>query len=328
MSRPGNADRAEVNSAAEALRSGGLVAIPTETVYGLAAVATDERAVRRVFEVKARPNRNPLIVHVDGVDMARRIVASWTDDAQRLADAFWPGPLTIVLPRSDSIPDVVTGGGDTVAVRCPDHPLALELIRAVGLPLVAPSANPSGAVSPTRAEHVRAAFPDLPVLDGGPCRTGIESTVVSLAHDPPVVLRPGVIGVEAIANVLGRPLASDAPTDHSLASPGMLPSHYAPAAQVRLVSSDELAEAAAANPAAVAIATSPLPERAISMPTDAHAYAALLYQALREADRIAGERGLILVERPERRGSEAERAVWRAVLDRLHRAAAPRSGDK
>jgi L-threonylcarbamoyladenylate synthase len=320
----GSADT-EIERAARLLDDGGMVAFPTETVYGLGAVATDESAVRRVFELKGRPPTNPLIVHVDGVEMARSVVSEWPDEADALARRFWAGPLTLVLPKGASIPDVVTGGGATVGVRCPDHPVALALIRAVGRPLVAPSANPSGSVSPTRSEHVRAAFPDLLVLEGGPCRAGIESTVVSL--DPPVVLRPGVIGAEEIAEVIGRDVGaggSAAPCSGPAPSPGLPPSHYAPGAEVRLCEHADVVREIADHPGAIVIAMTGFEPATIKMPAEAGAFAARLYDALREADRVAGDGGLILVVRPVVTGSAGERAIWEAVLDRLERASAPR----
>ena len=177
----------DIKEAASRLRDGGVVAFPTETVYGLGADAFSDAAVSRVFALKGRPSRNPLIVHVSGPLMAKRVTATWPVEAQRLADAFWPGPLSIVLPKRPEVPDIVTGGmgSASVAVRCPDHPTALALLYEFGSPLVGPSANLSGSISPTTAAHVRAAFSeqDVLVLDGGPCATGIESTVaVSYTH--------------------------------------------------------------------------------------------------------------------------------------------------
>ncbi|MEO1128210.1 MAG: L-threonylcarbamoyladenylate synthase, partial [Planctomycetota bacterium] len=221
----------ERDLAVRTLRAGDVVAFPTETVYGLGADARNADAVRRVFALKGRPSNNPLIVHVADIEMARTVVRTWTPHAMELATRHWPGPLTLVLERTDGIPDVVTGGGSTVAVRCPDHPAALELLRAFGGPLVAPSANLSGTISPTTAAHVRAAFEDVLVLDGGPCRAGIESTVVSLIDAPPRVLRPGAlppeqlgIGTDAAPPTQGGPLPS----------PGMLDRHYAPRTPLHL----------------------------------------------------------------------------------------------
>lgn len=241
--------------AADHLRRGGLVAFPTETVYGLGADALNPDAVARVFAAKGRPNNNPLIVHVDGEAMAQTLVERWGSDARKLAAAFWPGPLSLVLPRGAAVPDIVTGGGPNVAVRCPDHELTRELIRATGRPLVGPSANKSGFVSPTAAEHVVREFEDamllvaraagasnlatvspdrVLVLDGGPCARGIESTVVKLPTaigDHVVVLRQGFVSADQIASVLGRSVEMAAPparTQEPLDSPGLLDRHYAP----------------------------------------------------------------------------------------------------
>ncbi|MBL8990363.1 MAG: threonylcarbamoyl-AMP synthase [Phycisphaerae bacterium] len=317
--------------AVERLRAGGLVAFATETVYGLGADAFNPAAIDAVYALKGRPAHNPLIVHVTGADMARRVVASWTDEAERLARAFWPGPLSIVLPRAADLPAIVTAGGPNVAVRCPDHPTALALLFEFGGPLVGPSANPSGRVSPTTAEHVRQAFgPDrVMVLDGGPCATGIESTVVSLAEPVARVLRPGVIGPAAIARALGRAveLGARAPASGSapLESPGLLDQHYAPEAEAVLFDEHQwpavLAAGAGRRIAVVSHWNRPVPapHRLIVLPATAGEYAAMLYAALREADRPGG---LIAVERPPvgAGASEGDAAVWQAVADRLRRA--------
>lgn len=328
---------AEVRLAADRLRSGGLVAFPTETVYGLGADALSAPAVERVFRLKGRPPNNPLIVHVDGEAMARRVVRVWPESAARLARAFWPGPLTLVLPKAASVPSIVTGGGDSVAVRCPDHPLALALIAQLTGPIVGPSANPSGTVSPTTAEHVRRSFTDeeVLVLDGGPCRVGVESTVLSLVPRQPLVLRTGAISPGQIEQVVGAPVAVDhgpAATDRPLPSPGRLPSHYAPRARAVLFESDaELHDIARSEESIVAIlaidpglAPPPAPQGRTSarillrMPTDAVGYAARLYAALREADDLGA--GLIAIERPGEPGG-----MWDAVRDRLSRVTAPRA---
>jgi L-threonylcarbamoyladenylate synthase len=229
--------------AAEAIRAGGLVGMPTETVYGLAANALDARAVLRVFAAKGRPSFDPLIVHVADAAQAWTVAVP-SARALRLAERCWPGPLTLVLPRRAVVPDVVTSGMDTVAVRCPDHPIALQLIRAAGVPLAAPSANRFGRLSPTTAAHVREQLGDAVavVLDGGPCRVGIESTV--LLPDPaPVILRPGGLTRERLAELLGEPVAL-AGRDARAASlpqqsPGLLASHYAPRTPLRLKAAGE-----------------------------------------------------------------------------------------
>ena len=241
--------------AAEIIRGGGLVAIPTETVYGLAANAMDSKAVARIFEAKNRPSFDPLIVHVDSMEMLGRIVASIPDDARRLMEAFWPGPLTFVLPKRPEVPDIVTSGLPTVAVRMPAHPLALELIRQTGLPLAAPSANPFGYISPTTPEHVRTQLgPAVDfILDGGPCAIGIESTILGWEDGRAVLLRLGGLPVEKIEEVIktwGPPRPSGTPPQEGnltwcspsqegncamVIAPGQLASHYAPRTPLRCV---------------------------------------------------------------------------------------------
>ena len=228
---------------AELLRRGELVAMPTETVYGLAADATNEDAVRRIFTVKGRPQDNPLIVHISNLDMWRPLVESIPDDALRIAKAFWPGPLTIILKKSELVPLTTTAGMDTVAVRMPLHEGARALIEKSGLPLAAPSANLSGLPSPTTAEHCRRDLDGkIPlVLDGGECKFGIESTVVSLAGEKPILFRPGAITAEQLADVLGHPVIISDAVSHPLkdgehpSSPGMKYKHYSPKAKVVLV---------------------------------------------------------------------------------------------
>jgi len=224
----------EISRAAAILRDGGLVAFPTETVYGLGANALSEPAVARVFEVKARPRFDPLIVHIARMDWIPRLTAEFSSVARRLTDRFWPGPLTLVLPKTAAVPDLVTAGGPTVAIRVPDHPVALELLRVVDLPIAAPSANPFGRISPTCAGHVRDQLGsqiDL-ILDGGPCRVGVESTVLQLTPQGPLLLRPGGTTLEEIEEVIGKvevPHAWRAGlAEQVLVSPGTLPRHYAP----------------------------------------------------------------------------------------------------
>lgn len=316
----------QLAAAVARLRAGGLVAFPTETVYGLGADALSEAAVRRVFEAKGRPSNNPLIVHVSGAAMARGVVDEWPAEAELLAAAFWPGPLSMVLPKAARVPDVVTGGGPGVAVRCPDHPTALALLEAFGGPLVGPSANPSGRVSPTTAAHVRASFDEsqVMVLDGGPCRGGIESTVVKLGERARV-LRPGLVSAGEVARVIGRPVEGPpAETTGVVEGPGMLASHYAPATPVRLCGAGDVGGVLASGGVAVVVSHEdvevPPPHRLITMPAEPLAYARRLYAVLREADSVGAER--IVVVRPRAEGSEAERSAWGAVLDRLGRAAA------
>jgi L-threonylcarbamoyladenylate synthase len=319
---------AAVARAAVWLRAGEPVALPTETVYGLAANALDPAAVARVFAVKSRPACNPIIVHVADLGMARRCVSKWPPLADRLAAAFWPGPLTLVLPRSPAIPDLVTAGGATVGVRWPSHPFIQALIRACGFPLAAPSANRSTGLSPTTAEHVRRALGDRIrlIVDGGQCQVGIESTVVDLTGRPPRVLRPGMIHAESLLAVTGE-LGTGCSDEHGpLRSPGLLERHYSPRA--RLVvwewsNDSELAarlEAHRVAPEALhVIAHTHIPRQAggvqVSViPHDPEAFARALYAELHRCDE-AGAR-LIVVERLP------ETAAWRAIADRLERAAA------
>jgi L-threonylcarbamoyladenylate synthase len=231
------ADAAGIAAAAAMLRAGGLVAFPTETVYGLGAHALDAQAVRGIFDAKARPSDDPVIVHVARPSELGSIAIP-NETAWRLADRFWPGPLTIVLPRRDVVPDVVTAGLETVGVRVPSHPVAVELLEAATLPIAAPSANRFGRPSPTRAEHV---LHDLDgridaVLDGGPTLVGVESTIVDLASEPPRLLRPGGLAAEDIEAALGTTLGAPNRTNHGpQVSPGLLPVHYSPRTPLVLI---------------------------------------------------------------------------------------------
>jgi L-threonylcarbamoyladenylate synthase len=335
-----------IDQAVARLRAGGLVAFPTETVYGLGADATNAEAIARVYAIKGRPGNNPLIVHVDGQQMARGVSKAWPEAAWRLADAFWPGPLSIVVERSETIPAIAAGGGESIAVRCPAHPLTLRLIRELGKPLVGPSANPSGGVSPTRAEHVRASFAerDVLVLAGGPGRGGIESTVVSLCEARARVLRPGMISAYAIAAVLGGASQMDAGGgggdqnqpdalrhDAPMASPGMLERHYAPRTPARLIEMHELASALSEVRGRAIVLSHldvdvPPPHALRTMPATALGYAAGLYAALREAD-ICGAACIVIV-RPgmailsahANTAQRDEASLWAAIVDRLTRA--------
>jgi L-threonylcarbamoyladenylate synthase len=234
------ADDASVTQAAEILRGGGLIAFPTETVYGLGGHALDERAVARIFEAKGRPRFDPLIVHVVNVEAALRLFASFPTLAQRLAERFWPGPLTLVLPKRKFVPDLVTAGADTVAIRVPDHPVAQALLRAAGVPVAAPSANPFGRISPTTAQHVAEQLGDRIdlILDGGPCRVGIESTVVQITDAGPRLLRPGGLTTEALEAVVG-PMALGGTPSTAQRSPGTLAQHYAPVTPLVLADGPE-----------------------------------------------------------------------------------------
>jgi len=308
---------AALRRAAAALKRGEPVAFPTETVYGLGANALDPEAVRRIFEAKGRPDDNPLIVHVSGLPMVRKLVKELPPQARALAARFWPGPLTIVLPKRKSVPDIVTAGLTTVAVRVPDHPVALALIEAAGVPIAAPSANRSGRPSPTRAAHVAADFPGLLVLDGGPARHGLESTVVALG-DPPRVLRLGAIPVEELRTVLpGLVVATKARARAE--SPGMRHRHYAPARPLvlfRRSRTPALREALAADPKALLLcadADAPLfPGR---RPVKLGGTPAQIAHSLFDALRTQRRGSVLLAYALPRRG------LLRAVMDRLERAA-------
>lgn len=313
---------ADLSRAADLLRQGALVAFPTETVYGLGADATNGQAVAAVFAAKGRPRFNPLICHYP------EAAAAWRDvvpdaRAERLAARFWPGPLTLVLPRrADCRVDPLTGAGlETLAVRVPAHPLALALLRAVGRPLAAPSANPSGRVSPTTAEHVLQGLAGriAAVLDGGPCPVGVESTVLDLTGARPVVLRPGGIPAEGIAAEIG-PLAAPAAEEAAgPRAPGMLRSHYAPVLPLRLAAQE-------AGPEEALLAFGPqVPEGAglvwnLSPRGDLQEAAARLFAGLRWLDTEGRARGLVRIAAMP----VPEVGLGVAINDRLRRAAAPR----
>jgi L-threonylcarbamoyladenylate synthase len=317
----------DVARAVDVLRRGGLVAFPTETVYGLGADATNPGALRRLYAVKGRPASHPVIVHVGDGGQLGDWAASVSPAARRLAGACWPGPLTLVVSRAARVPDEVTGGAPTVGVRVPDQPLALELLRAFGDGVAAPSANRFGRVSPTTAAAVRADLGDDVdlVLDGGPCRVGVESTIVDCTGDAPVVLRPGGVTAERLRDVLGFDVPVASPGERVTPAPGTLPSHYAPRATVELVTRDELAARVDAHladgvPVGV-LCLLPLPtvdERAIVLdaPRDVDDYARVLYQRLRDAD-ARGVDVLLAVPPPAT-------GVGEAVADRLRRAAGAR----
>ncbi len=304
--------------AARLIRAGELVAFPTETVYGLGGDATNERAVARIFEAKGRPQFNPLITHVPGTTEAKALVR-WNDLAERLAGRFWPGPLTLVLPRAAASPIalLVTAGLDSVAIRAPDHPLAQALLRAAGRPIAAPSANRSGAVSPTRADHVAESLGDrVPlILDGGPCAVGVESTVLDLTTSPPTMLRPGGVTREAIEAEIG-PIALSAALpagDAARKSPGQLESHYAPSCPVRLA-------ATAVGPGEALLAFGPHPLTGarqtlnLSAAGDLAEAAANLFAHLRALDRPDIDRIAVM--------PIPETGLGLAINDRLRRAAA------
>jgi len=314
-------DPAAIDAAVQALRAGGTVCLPTETVYGLAADAENPAAVARVFALKGRPNEHPLIVHVGATEGMARYAREVPEAARRLAARFWPGPLTLVLARGDAALDCVTGGQDTVALRMPDHPLALAVLAAFGRGLAAPSANRFGRVSPTTPAHVRAEFGEAGplILDGGPCRVGIESTICDLSGAQVRILRPGHIGAQAIAAAIGAPVAGG-PQDGSPRVSGALPSHYAPATRTELLARERLDQRwrglrrAGRAVRVLAIGALPAGSEGIALPAEPHAYARELYAALRRLDDAAVD--AILVEAPP------AGAAWSAVRDRLQRASA------
>jgi len=313
---------AAITQAARLLEAGQVIALPTETVYGLGAAALNAQALRKLYALKGRPQNNPLIAHVLDVEQARSLVRSWPDHADALARHFWPGALTLILPKADHVPSEATAGLATIAVRAPAHPVARALLRAFGGPICAPSANRSGHVSPTRAEHVAddfAGVADLLILDGGASDHGIESTVVDLTSDPPRILRPGNISAEQIAEVLGQRIMNPMIGEQS-ASPGTSPRHYAPRTPIEVHDRDALAVrlSEADSPMAV-LALGALsvnaPHQVIELPRDAESYAAQLYDAMRRADSMG--LSVILIELPPRSS-----ALWQAVHNRLQRAAA------
>lgn len=313
-------DWQEIRRAADLLREGGLVAIPTETVYGLAADATNDKAVARIFEAKGRPQFNPLIVHVSGLEMARRFV-EFPPLAERLAAEFWPGPLTLVLKRrADCAVSLLASAGlDTLGVRAPNHAIAQAVIKTADIPLAAPSANPSGAISPTRAEHVREGLGENVdmILDGGPCQVGVESTIVGIDGERAVLLRPGGVTKREIESVIGRAL--ERPGEAKVEAPGMLASHYAPAARLRL-------NAEAPAPDEVFLAFGEAPEDHpyifnLSPRRSLREAAANLFAHLRAADRMcrtARLKGIAAAPIPVE-------GLGEAINDRLRRAAAPRA---
>lgn len=322
--------RAAVDRASELLQAGELVGLPTETVYGLAANAFDPVAVAKIFLAKGRPSHNPIIVHVADEGMARQCVSQWPDTAHELARSFWPGPMTLVLPCSSKIPSLVTAGGDTVGIRWPAHPFVQAVIRQCGFPLAAPSANVSNQVSPTSADHVRRQLGEkiALIVDGGQCQVGIESTVVDLTVEPPAILRPGMVHRVTLESVLGQTVTEELETRSSpqatQRSPGRLPRHYSPTAQLLVLEwrSDqqllEKLEAGEANGARTwVLAHTQIPSAKGLMgvsviPHDAEAYARALYAELHRCDENGA--GWIVVEKTP------DTPEWRGIADRLGRA--------
>lgn len=317
----------------EVLQAGRVAAIPSETVYGLAANALSPEAVAGIYRAKGRPAGNPLIVHVATAAMARECATAWPELAERLSRRFWPGPLTLVVPRSSRVPDLVTAGGATVGLRWPSHPFFQAVIRRCGFPLAAPSANPSDHLSPTTAEHVLAGLGDrIPlIVDAGPCAVGIESTVVDVTGVQPRVLRPGILSADQIAEAAGVPVAES--TDGAagpLRSPGLLTRHYSPKARLEVWAWTDDAELAARLRdtgvdherlfvlAHSRIPDQPMPAQVSFIPEDPEAFARALYGFLHECDHRGAR--LIVVERLPVGTS------WDGVRDRLMRASVPAVG--
>jgi L-threonylcarbamoyladenylate synthase len=309
----------DIAKAVEILKAGGLVAFPTETVYGLGADATNPAAIKRIFETKGRPSTNPLIVHVADIATAKKFAASWPKAAQMLAEKFWPGSLTLVLPKSPTIVPQVTANKQTVGLRAPNHPLALDLLRKFNGPLAAPSANRSTRISPTTAQHVCDELGDKVdlILDGGPCTVGIESTVLDLTASTPTILRPGAITAHQIEEVIGPITIRTATIDPNTpaSSPGQHAVHYSPrAAAYRFEQQDFASIRSASTPSTAVLALHPIPG-AIQMPTTPEAYARILYSTLRDLDSQNIE--TIFIEMPP------DEPQWLAVRDRLLRATRP-----
>jgi L-threonylcarbamoyladenylate synthase len=306
--------------AAQILQSGGLVAFPTETVYGLGANALDPLAVAKIFAAKGRPARNPIIVHVAEVEDAKKLVSAWPALAEKLAERFWPGPLTLVLPRASCVPDLVTAGGETVALRMPAHPVALALLRTCRLPLAAPSANRSTELSPTLPEHVLHGLADSIdlLLDAGPTSGGLESTVLDVTTNPPRLLRPGLVTVAQLEALVGPIDRSLAPALEPMRSPGQMRRHYAPKTPLEVVLSsrprvEELVTQGLGVGWLTHLEEKSLATMQVKLPNDAVAYSAELYAALHRLDDAKLDR--IVVEAPPA-GDD-----WLAVQDRLQRAA-------
>jgi L-threonylcarbamoyladenylate synthase len=317
-------DRNIIEQAVHLLQSGELVAFPTETVYGLGADASNPAAVAKLYEAKGRPGNHPVIVHLSELSQLSFWTSQIPDNAMRLAEKFWPGPLTLILPKAPHVLDAITGGQKSVGLRVPSHPLALDLLKAFGGGVVAPSANKFGRLSPTKANDVRSEFHDqvAMVLDGGPCAVGIESTIVDLTGSQPMILRPGMIEQAEIESVIGAVrLAAQFVEDESITrAPGGLPSHYAPTTPLKLAHADELQRIIDNLPkgrvriAVMAFSAAPLEMDWIIANSDPHAFARDLYSNLRQLDKLQLDQ--IIVEVPP------EDSHWDGIRDRLVRAAA------
>jgi len=308
-----------IHKAAEIIRRGGLVAFPTETVYGLGADAFNPMAVARVFEVKQRPYFDPLIVHIGHRSEMNKLVKEIPYDAERLIERFWPGPLTVVLFKKDNVPDIVTSGLQTIAVRMPKHEMTLKLIQVAGTPIVGPSANPFGYLSPTRAQDVREQLGDQIdfILDGGPCEVGVESTILSFAEEKPTLLRPGGIPLEEIEAMIGK-VGFEASHHEKPTAPGMLPRHYAPRTPILLDWKDEMKENLREKRIGLLAFKEPNSLthfshiEVLSKNGDLREAAANLFSAIRRLDHLGLD--LILAE------PVPEVGLGRAIMDRLRRA--------
>lgn len=305
----------EILQATQILKQGGLVVIPTETVYGLAANAMDTEAVKKIFELKGRPANHPLIVHIASVDFLKQWAKDIPETAYQLAEHFWPGPLTLILNKRDDIQTIVTGGQNTIGLRCPNNPLTLELLRAFGGGLAAPSANRFGHISPTTAQHVRDEFgAQTPIiLDAGACDIGIESTIIDLTQTPARILRPGQISFEQLQVFI--PNLQQGAQQNSPRVSGDLMAHYAPRTAMKMLSRDEMVTRSM-HQKIVALCFETLPEgfTGITIAKHAETYAQLLYANLRALDNLQAD--LIMIEQIP------QTEQWRAIADRLQRALA------
>lgn len=307
-------DTAQIRVAANLIRDGKLVSFPTETVYGLGANALDPAAIRKIYDVKGRPATSPLIVHCANIEMAVSLVENWPYEADLLVAKYWPGPLTLVLRKNARVPDELTAGLPTVGLRVPKHPVALALLNIANVPIAAPSANRFTEISPTTAEHVRQSLGekvDL-ILDGGPTQVGIESTVLSLAQDVPLLLRPGMVTREEIEAVIGRTVETVHEADGAHPSPGMHERHYSPHTELLLVTAEE-GPPKKGNGAFLYLTEPRLAARVVAMPRDAAGYAQRLYDVLHQED--AKRWDWIAVELPP------DEPAWAGIRDRLRRAA-------
>ena len=302
-----------IERAAKTLREGGIVAFATETVYGLGCDTFNPEAIESVYRLKGRPRQNPTIAHVLEPSWVEQLTGAWSGQCDLLAKAFWPGPLTIVLPKKEKVPEAACGGRNTIAVRSPSHSVARQLLTSFGSSISAPSANRSGYISPTTAKHVENEFGGkVFILDGGPCEEGIESTVLSLVTEPEI-LRPGTIPVQAIEEIIGPVTQTNRVTQTD--SPGTTEQHYSPHTTVNLLPTDEINSINDNMCAVLTLSGKPKEaKRCFQMPSKPKEYGALLYSVLRDADSVGANQ--IAIEQPP------QTADWHAIQDRLMRCAA------